>query len=101
MPIILTSFHEAGILGTTVIDCHGALRRVEGSDIEPPPIFGSLRHFLNPKYTSGKLMLTVLNDDQVSAAKTVIKDVAGDIAETDIGVLFTVPVTSAEGIGSK
>jgi len=101
MPIILTSFLEAGIPGTIVIDCHGALRRIEGSDIEPPPVFGSLRHFLNPKYTAGKLMLTVLHDDQVSAAKTVIKNVVGDLTASDTGVMFTISVTSAEGIERK
>lgn len=40
---------EAGIKGGSLIDCEGALQAIGRASSDPPPVFGSLREYLNPE----------------------------------------------------
>lgn len=93
---ILASMLEQHIGGATVVDCEGMLRAISETSSEPPPIFGSLRAFLNPTQQNGKMIFAALQDDQVSVAKRIIHAVAGNLTEANHGVLFTVPIDDAE-----
>ena len=98
---LLAQLMNAGISGTTVVDCEGAMRVLGHSDAEPPPIFGSLRQFLNPQRENGKLILTVLTDAQVPVAKQIINQVVGGIEKPDTGIIVTMPLTSVEGLSDR
>ncbi len=100
LPKLLSRFMEAGIKGTTVLDCQGALQVIgqAGALDDAPPFFGALRKFLNPDQTEGKLLLTVLSEEQLSASRQVIRDVVGDISRPGTGIFFTVPITNVEGL---
>ncbi len=98
---ILSEMMESGISGATTVDCKGMLSVLNESSIEPPPIFGSLRDFLNPEHQSGKLLLVVLKDEDVPKAKEVIHHVCGNLKLPNTGILFTVPVMSWEGVSHK
>ncbi len=101
VPKILSKFMEAGIPGTTVVECHGAMRVLRQSQVEPPPIFGALRHIINEEYGEGRILLTVLSDEQMAAAKGVVHQVLGDLSKPDSGILFAVPITSVEGLSKS
>ncbi len=98
MPDILSRLMAEGIGGTTIVDCEGMLQVISKSQVEPPPIFGSLRQFLNPGRQAGKLLLTVLGDGQIAVAKKIIDEAVGGIEKPGTGIVFTLPITSAEGL---
>lgn len=49
MNSILVKMMEAGIKGGSLIDCEGALQAIGRASSDPPPVFGSLREYLNPE----------------------------------------------------
>ena len=101
MSPILAELLEKQIHGATTVDCKGMLTALNESSVEPPPIFGSLRHFLNPEHQSGKMLFIVLKDEEVPTVKEVIHDVCGSLKEPNTGILFTVPVMNWEGVSHK
>ena len=101
VPEILSQFMAAGIPGTTVVECHGAMRVLRQSQVEPPPIFGALRHIINEEYAEGRILLTVLDHGQLPQAKAVIHRVLGDLSQPDSGILFTLPISGAEGLAKS
>ena len=87
---ILQKMAERGIHGATMVDCEGMLQTLAADSIEPPPFFGSLRKFINPDHEPGKMLFAV--------AKSCIHDVCGSLDRPNAGIMFTVPVTSVEGV---
>lgn len=57
---ILRELMENKIGGGTVVECEGMLQALYESQVEPPPLFGSLRQFLNPASAKGKILFVVL-----------------------------------------
>lgn len=98
LPQLLSAFMAGGIKGTTVVDCEGALQVIDQASVDAPPIFGSLRQYLNPGHAKGKLLLTVLPDDMVPTALDIIADIVGDISLPHMGIYFTVPITHVKGL---
>ena len=101
VPKILSGFMAAGIPGTTVVDSHGGARVLREAHVEPPPIFGALRHVIRDENKEGRILLTVLSDEQMATAKGVIHQVLGDLSKPDTGILFAVPITSVEGLSKS
>ncbi len=95
---ILTSFMENGICGATVLESTGMLNAVGKSDVEPPPIFGSLRQFLRFDDNNNKMIFVVLSDEQVKKASEIINQITGGLSAPNTGILFTVPVAYVEGL---
>lgn len=95
---ILSELLDHGISGATVVDCKGMLTALNESSVEPPPIFGSLRRFVNPEHESGKMLFVVVSDERMPIVKGVIKEHTGSLKSPNTGVMFTVPLTSAEGV---
>lgn len=98
---ILSKMMDAGIQGATIVDCKGMLTTLNESSIEPPPIFGSLRQFINPERQSGKMIFVLLKDEDVPSVKAIVHSVAGDLKLPNTGILFTVPVMNWEGVSHK
>ena len=98
---ILSRMMEAGIRGATIVDCKGMLTTLNESNVEPPPIFGSLRQFINPERQSNKMILVVLKDEDVPTVKQIVHEVAGDLKLPNTGILFTVPIMNWEGVSHK
>ena len=59
---LLTAFTNAGVQGSTVLDCDGALQVLGQASDDAPPIFASLRKFMNPEQEHNKLVLTVRSE---------------------------------------
>lgn len=100
LPRLLSGFMAAGVTGTTVLDCKGGLQVMgQSGDLDDaPPIFGSLRKFLNPGPAEGRLLLTVLDESKLDASRQVIREVVGDITRPGTGIYFTIPITNVEGL---
>ncbi len=98
VPSILMEFMDKGIKGASVVDCEGMLQAVNAASVEPPPIFGMLRSFINPDHEPGKMLLAVLDDAGVEKAKEAIHKFSGNLDKPNKGVLFVLPVTYAEGV---
>ena len=94
---LLSLFKENGIK-TTVLDCKGISETLASQSIEPPPIFGSLRNFINNNHDEGKLLMTILPEDEMKAAKALIEEALGSINH-ETGIVFTVSLSSVEGLG--
>ena len=98
---ILSRMMEANIHGATVVDCEGMLTTLNKSDVEAPPIFGSLRQFIDPDRETNKMILVVLRDEDIPTAKEIVHSVSGDLHLPNTGILFTVPVMNWEGVSHK
>ncbi len=96
---ILHELLREKISGATVIDCMGMLKSLNESSIEPPPIFGSLRHFVNPGNESVKLLMIVARDEErMEQIRQIIHRQSADLAQPNTGILFEVPVDNVEGV---
>lgn len=97
LQLIMTALLNIGI-GTTVLDCEGAMHILNSSNVEPPPIFGSLRCFLNPEYKASKLLLMVVPSEKLEIAKNTIKSITGILERPDTGIMFNLPLSGVEGM---
>ena len=89
MNSILVKMMEAGIKGGSLIDCEG----------DPPPVFGSLREYLNPESAAkNKLLLCAMEDEKVAVAKQIANEVTGGLSKPNTGVMFCLPLLSHEGL---
>ena len=95
---ILAGFLAGGIKDATIYDSMGMLSYIGHDTVEPPPMFGSLRQFLNPDQENNKTLVTLLRDDQVKVALDIINKETGGLDKPKTGVAFTVPVSFTEGL---
>ena len=98
LPKLLGEFLSAGIKGATIYDSMGEVQYIVHETVEPPPIFGSLRKFINPDHEQNKTVLVILRDEQVEAARAIVNKVTGGLDKPGTGIIFTVPVSFVEGI---
>lgn len=101
MDKILARMLEEGIRGGSLLDCEGVLQAMSHNSVEPPPIFGSLRQYLNPERGEmNKVLLSALTDEQVKTAKKIIHEVTGGLDKANTGILITVPILTVEGLAN-
>jgi nitrogen regulatory protein P-II 1 len=91
---VLAGFLELDIKGATIVDAMG-MAQVLTADIS---LFSGLRD-LFPGGTKGSLLLlSVVEDQVVPAAVSLIKEVLGDIRRPGTGLIFTLPVDMVQGL---
>ena len=95
---ILSGFLKNGIKDATIYDSMGMLQYIGHETVDAPPIFGSLRQFLNPDRENNKTILTLLDDSMVKVAIDVINKETGGLSKPNVGIVFTLPVSGTEGI---
>lgn len=99
MNSILVKMMEAGIKGGSLLDCEGALQAIGRASSDPPPVFGSLREYLNPESAAkNKLLLCAMEDEKVAVAKQIANEVTGGLSKPNTGVMFCLPLLSHEGL---
>lgn len=98
MSSLIHALLKAGIKGATVYESMGVVQYVGHDMTEPPAIFGSLRKYLHPDNGNNKTLVILLDDAQVAAVKKIVNDVTGGLEKPDVGVAFTVPVSSVDGL---
>jgi len=95
---LLNEMMENNICGATVLESTGMIQVISEQSIEPPSIFGSLREFINPSRESSKTVFMVLPDEQIEIAKRIVNQVTGGLEKPNTGIMFTIPISFAEGI---
>jgi len=98
---ILKEMMEKDIHGATVVDCQGMLGSIDSDSDDAPPIFGSLRQYLNPQGAEHKMIFAVIKDEDFPVVKQAIHDVCGSLKTPNTGIFFTVPITNWEGVAHK
>ncbi len=89
---------EEGVHGGTIIDGVGMASIIDKMD--DLPIFGMLRTLLADDEEDGcKVMLFVMDDDELVEARKTIKKVVG-LDEPNTGIMFALPVSFVEGLGN-
>jgi len=90
---------EEGVHGGTILDGTGMASVIEKMD--DLPIFSMLKSILadDDDHEVVKVMLFVMNDDELKDARKIIRDVVG-LDEPNTGIMFAVPVSFVEGLGA-
>ena len=90
---------EKGVHGGTILDGVGMASVIEKMD--DLPIFSMLKTLLadDDEQDTVKVMLFVMNDDELGMARKTIKNVVG-LDEPNTGIMFALPVSFVEGFGS-
>lgn len=95
---IIHNLAESGVRGGTILDGTGMASSL--MDMEDLPIFGMLRHLINPEDKEpSKLMLFVLEDDQINKTQKIIREIIGGFNKPNTGIMFAIPITDVEGFG--
>ncbi len=90
---------EAGIHGGSLLDCEGVLQAMSHNSVEPPPIFGSLRQYLNPERGGmNKILISAIEDGQVDTVKKIVNEVTGGLDKANTGIMMTLPILTIEGL---
>jgi len=96
---VLTEFSRRNICGATVLESAGMARLLSHEhDEDELPFLGSLRAYLNPEREKNKIILTVIQDNQLKDAVDAIEHVVGDLSIKDTGIVFSVPIDFAKGL---
>ena len=91
---------EIGIHHGTIIDGKSMTKGLSAWSDDSIIIGGMLRRANSIEYNEEcKMLMFILKDEQIEPAKKVIEEVIGDISKPGTGVLFTVPIDFAEGLG--
>lgn len=94
---MLTKFGKQNIPGATILDSKGMAQELEAHD--ELRFLGSLRMLMNPAHKENKTIFMVISDEKVAAVSAIVNEVTGGLNKPDTGILFTVPIDYAEGMG--
>ena len=95
---ILSGFLELGITGATIINSEG-MARVLTHDI---PVFAGIQTLISRSRPQNQTIFSVVDDDEkVEAAIAVIQDICGSLEEPGTGIVFTLPVSRADGVAAE
>lgn len=101
VPQIVSTLLDKGCGDPTVLTCDGAMHFLESSDIEPPPIFGILRHIVNPVQKESKLLMLVLPEEKIEQAEDIIDEQVGGIDNPNTGIMFALPISHVKGLSKR
>ena len=97
---ILSGFAEVGVSGATILDSQGMGSRIVNNRSTNIPLFGALHMLLEDSHPYSKTIFTVLeSEEMVDKTVAVVQEVIGDISETGVGFMFSVPIGKTYQIG--
>lgn len=96
---ILEAFEENGFYGATILDSKGMASEL--GEHEEFGFFSSLRLVINPDHKENKTIFMVVKDEDVQKISGLVNAINGGFDQPDTGILFTVPVSYAEGLMKK
>lgn len=94
---LMLAFAEKGITGGTILESKGMAKFLY-SEHQELPMFGSLYMLMNDGRPMNKTIFMLLPQEKVAEAKSIVKSTIGDLNKENIGIMFTVPVSSVEGL---
>ena len=96
---LLAALEENGFRGATILDSRGMASELGEHD--EFRFFSSLRLVLNPDHKENKTIFMVVKDEEVKEISALANRINGGFNRPDTGILFTVPVSYAEGLEKK
>ena len=96
---VLEALEENGVRGATIIDSKGMASELY--DHDEFRIIASLRLMLNPEHKQNKTIFMVVEDEKVALISSIVNKINGGFDKPDTGILFTVPVSYAEGLNKS
>ena len=91
---VLEGFIEVGVSGATVIDSVGMGHILS----EEVPIFAGLRFMFAGAKPHNKTILSVIKNEKEKEAMSILKNILGDLNKPGVGIVFTLPLDSVEGL---
>ena len=98
IPAILSEFVEKGIKGATLVECQGMLEALDQASAVPAGTLHTLKQLAGPAQVENKMILVLLNDCKLQAARDAIHNQIGILNKPNVGVMFTLPLLSVEGV---
>ncbi|MDO5718354.1 MAG: hypothetical protein Q4P34_05150 [Tissierellia bacterium] len=90
---LIEEFHKNDIHSGTIFESLGM-----ASIFNHDTMVGNFRGALNKFRPFNKTILMILPEDKAESAKRCVRTVIGDLDREDVGIMFTIPVSSFEGI---
>lgn len=94
---ILSGFLEMGITGATIINSEG-MGRLLSHDI---PIFAGLQTLISGSRPQNRTILSVVPEDKVDPAISLLQEVSGNLESPATGIAFTIPVSRVVGLAPE
>ncbi len=94
---ILTGFVDIGIRGASVVDSRG-MGQILTAEV---PIFTGLRDLMPGGNIGNHMIMSVVDDDIVDMAITLVEEICGNFEEEGTGVFFTLPVSRFHGFSTR
>lgn len=99
METILMRMMEAGIRGGSLVDCEGVLQAIGASRGEKPPVFGSLRQYLNPDSDrKNKMLLSAMSAEEIRKTHEIVEEVTGGLQKANTGIFLSLPIGFSDGV---
>lgn len=93
---LLIVLEEKGYRGGTIFESQGMGYTLMSHSVEGQ--YGYLRNVFNKRGPFNKTLVMILNKESIETVKQIVRDVIGDLEQENTAFLFTVPVTSVEGL---
>lgn len=99
MEEVLVKMMEAGIRGGTLVECEGVLQALGQSGLAKPPVFSSLRQYLNPDADDkSKMLLSAMTAENIEKTHKIVAAVTGGLNSANTGVFLTLPLGFTDGV---
>lgn len=93
---LLDGFNTHGIKGATVINSTGMAHAL--ASMEDSQVISSFRAFFSCDREENKTLFTVCDDTTAEKAKSVVREVVGNLNAPNTAIMFSVPLLFSEGI---
>lgn len=91
---------EIGIHHGTIVDAKSMTSGLRPWSDDSIIMGGLMRRAKNFEYNEEcKMLMFILEDEQIEAAREVINRVIGDISKPGTAIMYTIPIDMAEGLG--
>lgn len=98
---ILHMFHKLGISGATITDSVGVGRTLSDPSRSGFAVMYSIRKIIEGGRPYNKTIFTLVENDVLQDAIDGIKQILGDLTRPGVGLLFTVPIGTVEGLPKR
>ena len=92
---LIYALNDAGIRGATTVSSSGMMSAL--ADSEDSHIIAAFRAFMASDRRESKTVFMVIEKDNLERVRKVVRETVGDLSAPNTGILFTVPVTFADG----
>ncbi|MDD2268576.1 MAG: hypothetical protein PHY15_03365 [Eubacteriales bacterium] len=93
---LMLELNEAGLRGATIINTTG-MGQALASKKDESYIIASIRDMLSGTRVDSRTIFMVLEENKIPTARSVIRNVVGDLTKPNTGIMFCLPVDFVEG----